>query len=103
MMNTGAATFLSLLCSMGVLTIPVVFLVLVISIVRGSFNRTRGKKLQDELRHRGYTWLTLDDARLLYQELGKRAWQIPPYEELGVVPGVEEGCVETLLEVMERR
>lgn len=43
--------------------------------------------LQRELHAKGYTWLTTEMALKLYRAAGSRARRLPPWEEVGIIPG----------------
>ena len=60
----------------------------------------QAKRLHDHLRLRGYKWMGFFQAEALYLLLGRRAWRIPAYEELGAVPGVDPDNVASIARVM---
>ncbi len=60
----------------------------------------RASVLRRALMARGYTWLTLWQAEWLVVSLGRGAWRIPPYDELGAVPGVDPDKVESIAQVV---
>ena len=51
------------------------------------------------LRHRGYDWLTFLQARELWELVGSAALRLPPWSDVGTVPGVSEGNMESIGEL----
>ncbi|MCB2154180.1 hypothetical protein KQI84_04790 [bacterium] len=60
----------------------------------------QAKRLHDHLRNRGYAWMGFFQAEWLYLLLGRRAWRIPAYDELGAVPHVTPDDVRSIARVM---
>ncbi|MCB2154179.1 hypothetical protein KQI84_04785 [bacterium] len=57
-------------------------------------------RLRDHLRRCGYTRIGLTQAEWLYLLLGRRAWRIPAYDELGAVPDVNPDDAKSIARVM---
>lgn len=63
----------------------------------------RGVTLLTTLHERGYDWVTSEDARHLWELCGEAAFTLPPWEEVGTLPGVAEGDLESLKGVLKLR
>lgn len=85
----------------GWITAPLVGLVIAYLFLSRTWHRFRGNRLRVWLHGRGYTWIGLKEAAVIYAELGWRAFQLPPEDELGTVPGYEAGNVESLLSIAD--
>jgi hypothetical protein len=62
----------------------------------------RAVTLRARLHQAGYTF-TLWQCERLYTALGRRAWQIPPRDELGALPAVDPDQAADLVKVMRNR
>ncbi|MCB2154178.1 hypothetical protein KQI84_04780 [bacterium] len=59
-------------------------------------------RLRDHLQRCGYTRIGLTQAEWLYLLLGRRAWRIPAYDELGAVPDVNPDDAKSIARVMRK-
>ncbi len=62
----------------------------------------RARWLQARMHQQGYETLGIFDAEFLYLALGRRAWQIPPFDEAGAVPGVDPHHMKDLVRLMRK-
>ena len=56
----------------------------------------RALALHPALQQRGYYWLTLAQARELWELCGERAFKLPPWADVGILPGIAEGDLRAL-------
>ncbi len=64
-----------------------------------------GLPLHKRLRRLGHHWISAEDCATLFFALRTRAWRIPRYEEVAVLPGFEEdpmGCVIRIMREQRR-
>jgi hypothetical protein len=45
---------------------------------------------------KGYHWMTREQCSALWRECGEKAFQLPPWSEAGVLPGIAEGDLKAL-------
>jgi len=67
-----------------------------------SWQALQASRLLPHLQAKGWSWLTHADARLLYRRLGNRAFSIPPYEDVAVLPGYWQDDVRTVVLVIQQ-
>lgn len=56
----------------------------------------RARPLRRHLAQRGYDWLTMEQARRLVAIAGNEAYLLPPWEDAGQLPGVNDQDMESL-------
>ena len=69
----------------------------------GGAGAVRGVTLRSTLQQRSYDWLTGDEARRLWELCGEQAFKLPPWEEVGILPGVSAGDLGSLKAVLRLR
>ena len=60
----------------------------------------RNHALLAALKMRGYHWMERKDARQLWSICGERAFKLPPWDDVGLMPGVAEGNIGSLVTVV---
>lgn len=57
----------------------------------------QARQLQAVLQSRGWQWVTPADALVIYRGLGKRAFDLPPYDQIATLPGYWRDDARTLV------
>lgn len=69
--------------------------------VAGGMGAVRAVALHPALQERGYHWMTPAQARELWELCGEAAFRLPPWEEVGTLPGITEGDIAALARVIQ--
>lgn len=77
-----------------ILALTYIFAALIIG-----YNQSRGRWLLAILKTRGYEWMSLSQAEQLVWSVGLRARRLPPWEQVGVIPGCKPENIMALTAV----
>lgn len=95
-LEASGSVLMAILCPLVFVAMIAAIVVFPFYVLYQSWNSIQGARLQRHLHGRGYAWVTLQDARKLYASIGRRAFQLPEFEQLASLPGYVDGDVLTM-------